>query len=223
LNFYKNILEQTVISQVFSQNCNDSLPLPKNARLRKKIAIFASGSGTNAEEILKHFQENVTAEVGCIFTNKADAKINGVARNHKTPIFHFENSAFETGEIVVQKLLELNIDFIVLAGFLRKIPSNIIHSFEDRIINIHPALLPKHGGAGMYGMRVHQAVCDSQDVETGITIHLVNDAYDQGRILAQFACSIKKNATVQQIMISVQELEHTHYKHIIEKHIRDDQ
>jgi phosphoribosylglycinamide formyltransferase 1 len=191
----------------------------KKIALNKLISIFASGSGTNAEKLILHFSSHATISINAIFTNKENAGVIEIARKHQVPVFHFSNNSFENGVDVLNKLKEIRTDFIVLAGFLRKIPENIIRAYADKIINIHPSLLPKHGGKNMYGNRVHEAVLQSGDKETGITIHLVNEEYDKGLILAQFSCAVESEMTTEQIAKAVQALEHEYYKSTIEKFI----
>jgi phosphoribosylglycinamide formyltransferase-1 len=191
----------------------------KKITLTHRISIFASGSGTNAEILIHHFKTHESIHVNAVFTNKESAGVVQVAEQNHTPCYFFSNESFEDGDLVLHKLLELKTDYIVLAGFLRKIPGNIIHAFTERIFNIHPSLLPKHGGKNMYGRKVHEAVLQSGDTETGITIHLVNEEYDKGRILAQFSCPVRPGMSVDDISQAVQLLEHQYYKSTIEKHI----
>lgn len=188
--------------------------------MNKQIAIFASGSGSNAKHLMQHFAEHKMFHVTAVFTNKADAGVVSIAHDHNIPCFNFDNEDFEIGEKVLDKLMQLDIDFIVLAGFLRKIPSKIIQAYSDKIINIHPSLLPKHGGKNMYGKRVHEAVLANGDSESGITIHLVNEEYDKGRILAQHSCEVKPNTDAETLMRDIQALEHQYYKLAIENYIR---
>jgi phosphoribosylglycinamide formyltransferase 1 len=181
----------------------------------KKIAILASGHGSNAEEIIKHFQHSSKGKVVLIGSNKYDAFVLERAKKFDLPTFTFNRKQLEEGD-VVKKLKEAEVDFVVLAGFLLKIPLNLIHAFPDRIVNIHPALLPKYGGKGMYGMNVHQAVKDSGDKETGITIHLVNEHYDEGKIIFQAAVTINCNDTPEEIAKNVHQLEYKYFPNVIE-------
>lgn len=181
----------------------------------KKIAILASGNGSNAEEIIKHFQHSSKGKVVLVGSNKSDAFVLERAKKFDLPIFTFNRKQLEEGD-VVKKLKEAEVDFVVLAGFLLKIPLNLIHAFPDRIVNIHPALLPKYGGKGMYGMNVHQAVKDSGDKETGITIHLVNEHYDEGKIIFQAAVAINSNDTPEEIAQNVHQLEYKYFPNVIE-------
>jgi phosphoribosylglycinamide formyltransferase-1 len=155
-----------------------------------RIAIFASGSGSNAENIANYFKDNLEVKISIILTNKANAFVLERAKklNIKTLIFN-KTQFLETDEIL-QVLIENEIDLIVLAGFLLQIPESLIKSFPKRIINIHPALLPKHGGKGMYGDNVHKAVVENKENESGITIHYVNENYDEGEIIFQSKCEV---------------------------------
>lgn len=181
----------------------------------KKIAILASGSGTNAEKIMEYFQHSPKGEIVLIAANKKDAYVLERAKKFQVPTFTFSKSGLDAGALT-QKLQELQVDFVVLAGFLLKIPHHLIHSFPDRIINIHPALLPNYGGKGMYGNFVHQAVKDSGDPFTGITIHLVNENYDEGKILFQASVPVEKTDTAEEIAKKVHVLEHKYFPNVIE-------
>lgn len=181
----------------------------------KKIAILASGSGSNAEEIIKHFHGSPKAEVILIGSNKPDAYVLERAKKFQIPAFVFSKSQLDGGE-VTKKLLESGADWVVLAGFLLKVPDNLIAAFPDRIVNIHPALLPNYGGKGMYGMRVHEAVRNSGDGETGITIHLVNQHYDEGKIIFQAAVLISPEDSPEDIAQKVHQLEYKYFPKVIE-------
>lgn len=182
-----------------------------------RLAIFASGNGTNAEEIIKCFKHHPSIEVVLLASNNSHAYALQRARNHGISTLSFNRKEFVEGTIIRDGLAEAKVTHIVLAGFLWLIPDYLIKAFPDRIINIHPALLPKYGGKGMYGARVHEAVKQANDLETGITIHLVNDRYDEGRILFQGKCSIEENYSPEQIAACVHKLEHEHYPRVIEE------
>ncbi len=181
-----------------------------------RLAIFISGSGSNAEAIFLHFQNHPTIKIELVLSNNADAY--GLERAKKFSIRSkvFTRQEFRESEEVLQGLKEAGITHIVLAGFLWLIPSYLIKAFPHHIINIHPALLPKFGGKGMYGMKVHEAVRSSVDSQTGITIHEVDEKYDEGRILFQAVCEIDKSDTPKEIAEKVQRLEHLHYPGVIE-------
>lgn len=181
----------------------------------KKIAILASGSGSNAEEIIKYFQHSKKGKVVLIGSNKKDAFVLERAKKFEVPAFTFDRTELEAGELT-KKLMEEGIDFVVLAGFLLKLPDQLIQAFPNKIINIHPALLPKYGGKGMYGMKVHETVKDSGDKETGITIHLVNEHYDEGKIIFQAAVPIDLEDSPEQIAQKVHQLEYKYFPNVIE-------
>lgn len=184
-----------------------------------RIAIFASGSGTNAEEIFKYFKKHPRIEVVLLLSNKPDAYALKRAKNHSIKTVVFNRQEFNDGGPIKKALQEAGVTHIVLAGFLWLIPDYLLASFPDRIINIHPALLPKYGGKGMYGSKVHQAVKASGDLETGITIHLVNSNYDEGKILFQGRCTLSNDQSPEEIAACVHKLEYEHYPPVIEKWI----
>ena len=185
------------------------------------IAIFASGNGSNAENIIRYFNSHNTIKAKLILSNRSDAYINVRAKNLNIPSFTFSKDDFKLGHIILKKLQEYNIDFIVLAGFLLKIPSNIINAYPHNIVNIHPALLPKYGGKGMYGDRVHNAVKESGDDKSGITIHYINENYDEGDVIFQISCDVKPDDSPETIASKVHKLEYEHYPRVIESVIND--
>lgn len=172
------------------------------------IAIFASGAGSNAEAIIDHFSkvDNVTVKVVC--SNNPEAGVIEVASRHGIPRLTFSKTEFNEEAALATTLQQLGVSHIVLAGFLLLIPESFIRAFRGKIINIHPALLPKFGGKGMYGLNVHKAVKEANEKETGITIHEVNEHYDKGKILAQHRISLNGNESVEDISRMVRELEH---------------
>lgn len=184
------------------------------------LAIFASGTGTNAGRIIEYFNAGTEIKVVAIFTNKTDAGVIALAGKYKIPIIPFSRNDFYEEEEVIKKLRQFNITHIVLAGFLWKVPLNLLHAYKNRIINIHPALLPKYGGKGMYGTYVHKAVKDAGEKETGITIHLVNENYDEGKYLYQQKIALTGNDTIEEIANRVRMLEHDNYAREIERWIR---
>ncbi|MER3319596.1 MAG: phosphoribosylglycinamide formyltransferase [Allomuricauda sp.] len=183
----------------------------------KRIVIFASGSGSNAENIISFFRENPEVTVAAVLTNKNSAKVLERCDRLGVPAFYFNKPAFKNSDAVVNFLQGLNADLIVLAGFLWKIPSNLIDAFPNKIINIHPALLPKYGGKGMYGDNVHQAVKDNKETETGITIHYVNENYDEGAIIFQSKTKVEPSDDARTIAKKVHQLEYEHFPKVIEK------
>jgi phosphoribosylglycinamide formyltransferase-1 len=182
-----------------------------------KLALFASGSGSNAEEIMKHFKQHPTIEVATLLTNNPQAFALERAKKFNVSTFVFTRSQFRESDEVLYYLKEKGVTHIVLAGFMWLVPLNLVKAFPKRIINIHPALLPKFGGKGMYGMNVHEAVKAADEKETGITIHEVNEHYDEGMILFQAKCAIKPTDTPDQIASNVHSLEYLHYPQVIEK------
>ncbi|WP_309281049.1 phosphoribosylglycinamide formyltransferase [Fluviicola sp.] len=186
---------------------------------RKSIALFASGNGSNAVNLIDFFHNHPQIEVKTLVCNKADAPVVSKAKIRGIEVLTFTNEEFESGLTVLQELDYRAIDWIILAGFLRKIPVNIIHGFQDRIINIHPSLLPKFGGKGMYGKYVHQAVIEAKESQSGISIHLVNEEFDQGKILAQFKTSVDPEDTCDTLSEKIHQLEHKHFPIIAEQTI----
>ena len=182
----------------------------------KNIAIFASGSGTNAENLIKYFSNNKTGKVTLVLSNKREAYVlKRAAMNEVRSVFFDRTDFYHSGK-VLDILLKNKIDFVVLAGFLLLIPENILKSFEGRIINIHPALLPKYGGKGMYGDRVHKAVLANNEIESGITIHYVNRFYDEGNIIFQAKCRVMPGDTPETLASRVHKLEYAHFPQVIE-------
>jgi len=183
---------------------------------KKKIIIFASGNGTNAQRIIEYFIVSNQAEVSMIFTNNPQAYVIQRAKMFKTPVFIFNKTDFYTTKNVMNALLKAKPDLIVLAGFLWLIPAEIIKSFPDRIVNIHPALLPKYGGKGMYGTNVHRAVIFAGEKESGISIHYVNENYDDGSIIFQAKCTVDAGETPDSLAMKIHQLEHKYFPVIIE-------
>ncbi len=182
-----------------------------------RIAIFASGSGTNAEAIANYFKDHPSVKIGLILSNNPNAFVLERAKKLNIPSIVFNREQFHSS--ILTSLKEYEITHIVLAGFLWLIPSALIANYPDKIINIHPALLPKYGGKGMYGMKIHELVRSSNETETGITIHLINEKYDEGPILFQGKFDVTDADTPEQIALKVHQLEHSWYPKIIEKWI----
>jgi phosphoribosylglycinamide formyltransferase-1 len=185
--------------------------------LKKRIAIFASGSGSNAQKIMEHFKKHNEAEVAIVLTNNPDAFVLQRADNFEIPTHIFNKAEFYKTDSVLNLLKNLQIDIIVLAGFLWLIPENLLKAFPNKIINIHPALLPKYGGKGMYGDYVHKAVVTNKEDESGITIHFVNENFDEGEIIHQSRFRIDKGDDLEMIKFKVQQLEHLHYPKVVEQ------
>jgi len=186
----------------------------------KNIAIFASGSGTNAQRIIEYFTVNNEINICRIYSNNKDAFVLTRAENLKIPTLTFNRDAFYNSDIVFNCLADDKTDFIVLAGFLWLVPHNILRQFNNSIINIHPALLPKYGGKGMYGSKVHEAVIDNKETESGITIHFVNDKYDDGQIIFQARCKLENGETPDSLAKKIHELEYKHFPEVIEEQIK---
>ena len=183
---------------------------------KKRIAIFASGSGTNAERIISYFQKHEIFEVTIVLSNKSDAYVLERAARLQVKTHVFNRETFNKSNEIPELLAELKVDLLVLAGFLWLIPSNLIRSFPDRIINIHPALLPDYGGKGMYGRHVHEAVIANGEKESGISIHFVNEVYDEGRIIFQGKCEVKSGDTPETLAQRIHDLEYEHFPKVIE-------
>lgn len=180
------------------------------------LAIFASGAGSNAKKILEYFSNNTGIEVVKIITNNPDAYVLEIAKQFNIDSIIISKSVLKS-EDFIKMLNDQKMDLIVLAGFLLKIPKELIEGFHGEIINIHPALLPKYGGKGMYGMHVHQAVKDANETETGITIHYVNENYDEGKVILQEQVNIQNNDTIEMIANKVHQLEYQYFAPTIEK------
>ncbi|WP_240928242.1 phosphoribosylglycinamide formyltransferase [Maribellus sediminis] len=181
----------------------------------KRIAIFASGSGTNAENIFTYFAENEQVDIDSLWSNKADAFALERARKFGVETFVFNRDKFYGTDDIVDTLRKRKVDLIVLAGFLWLIPENLVRNFT--IVNIHPALLPKYGGKGMYGMNVHKAVVENGEKESGISIHYVNENYDEGKMIFQASCPVLPDDTPDEVAQKVHQLEYEHFPKVIEK------
>lgn len=188
----------------------------------ESVAVFASGNGSNALRLIDYFNaKNGPVSIDLLVCNKPDAPVVEKAREKGVEVLIVDNATVENGLTLLQELDYRAINWIVLAGFLRKIPLNMIHGFRDRIINIHPSLLPKFGGKGMYGMHVHKAVVAAGEKQTGISVHLVNEEFDKGRILAQFSVTLTENDTPETVAEKVQQLEHAHFAEVVEMAIME--
>ena len=181
----------------------------------KRIVIFASGSGSNAENLIKFFQNSDDASVIQVLTNNPHAKVLDRCKDLKISALSFNRIAFTKTEVVLDILKASNPDLIILAGFLWKFPEYILKHFKNKVINIHPALLPKYGGKGMYGMNVHKAVVENNETETGITIHYVNENYDEGAIIFQAKCNVETSDNAQDVAAKIHELEMEYFPKIV--------
>ena len=188
-----------------------------------RIAIFASGTGSNAAQIIKHFEPVSDIEVALIVSNRANAGVLTLADEAKVSTHLIQRSNFYESEALLDVLASHRIDYIILAGFLWLIPPYLVRNFDKRMLNIHPALLPKYGGKGMYGMHIHRAVKAAGEVESGISIHLVNEAFDEGTLIFQSKCSLNASDEPETIRQKVLALEHKYFAPVIEGYIRDHQ
>jgi len=192
----------------------------QNSRLITHIAIFASGAGSNAQKIIDHFRDHSFVKVALVVCNNPQAGVLNIAKKETIPVLIIEKENFFRGNAYLPELKTKQIDFIVLAGFLWKLPSLLIQSYPNRIINIHPALLPKYGGKGLYGHYVHEAVIANKEKESGISVHYVDEIYDHGKLIFQTKCSVLDNDTPDSLAQRIHALEHEHYPKVIEEIVR---
>lgn len=188
-----------------------------NQSKKFRIAIYASGAGSNAQKIIDYFRNSESVDIALIVCNKPGAGVLAIAARENIPSLLIEKERFFRGDAYLVELHQYKIDFIVLAGFLWKVPDTLIRSYPNRIINIHPALLPAYGGKGMYGHHVHSAVIAAGEKESGITIHYVDGHYDNGDIIFQAKCPVEPNDTPDALAKRIHALEHEHYPRVIEK------
>lgn len=188
--------------------------------MKKRLAIFASGSGSNAQKLMEHFKNSPEAEIALVLTNNPDAYVLQRADNFEIPSHVFDRHEFYQTEDISDLLKNLDIDMIVLAGFLWLIPQKLIDEYPGRIINIHPAILPKFGGKGMYGDHVHLAVMAAKESEGGITIHYVDANYDEGEFIYQAKYRIDPKDNLEMIKFKGQQLEHLHYPRVVESLVK---
>lgn len=184
---------------------------------QKKIVVFASGSGTNAENIIKFFKKSPNTSVVAVFSNKRSAKVLKRAHNLNVKALYFDKDALYNSYDVLHILEDINPDLIVLAGFMWIFPEDILKKFPGKIVNIHPALLPKYGGKGMYGMRVHETIIKNKEKESGISIHFVNENYDEGEIIFQAKTDISEEDTPESLAEKIHKLEYKHFPEIIQQ------
>lgn len=194
---------------------NSQLQTP-NSKLTH-IAIFASGAGSNAEKIIAHLQNHAAIKVSLIVCNKPGAGVLNIAAAHEIPTLLIEKDRFFRGDAYLPELKGRNIGFVVLAGFLWKVPDALVAAYPNKIINIHPALLPKYGGKGMYGKHVHEAVIAAGEKESGITIHYVNEHFDEGAPIFQATCPIEPGDTPEKLAEKIHILEHRHFPEVVER------
>ncbi len=185
------------------------------------IAIFASGTGSNALKIIDHFRNHSSISIALVASNKPGAGVLDIAERKNIPSLIIEKERFFRGDGYVSELKRRNIQWIILAGFLWKIPTSLIQAFPGKIINIHPALLPKYGGKGMYGHFVHEAVIEAKEKESGITIHYVDEEFDHGKHILQLTCPVEDTDTPETLAKKIQVLEHKHYPEVIARLINE--
>ena len=185
--------------------------------MKQNIAIFLSGTGSNARAICTYFQNHPYINVGLLLSNKVNSGAKAIGETYNIPYLIFNKDEFCNSELLLPKLNQHHITTIVLAGFLWLIPEYLLEAFPDRIINIHPALLPKYGGKGMHGIHVHEAVCKNKEKESGITIHYVNEHFDEGKHIFQATCSVEPTDTPDSLAAKIHVLEHTHFAKVIEE------
>ena len=189
--------------------------------MQKKLAIFASGSGSNAENICNYFANSSEIEVVLMCINKRDAYIVKRAEKLDIPVVFISKSELNNFDNLHKKLQSVKVDIIILAGFLLKLPAIMIEYYPNRILNIHPSLLPKYGGKGMYGNKVHKAVLENKETESGISIHFVNQNYDEGKIILQEKCVISEDETLETLTEKIHQLEHNYFPIAIEKTLKN--
>jgi formyltetrahydrofolate-dependent phosphoribosylglycinamide formyltransferase len=212
-NYEKKILRRLGLLKKIPQTAGDNVQPPVTG-----IAIFASGAGSNAQKIIDHFKKAGShIKVALIVSNKPAAGVLQIADKENIPSIIIEKEKFFTGNTYANELKEKKIDFIILAGFLWKVPTALINAYPKKIINIHPALLPKYGGKGMYGHFVHEAVIANKEKESGITIHYVDELYDHGQIIFQTSFLLNENETAESLDGRIHELEHRHFARVIEE------
>jgi len=182
---------------------------------KKRIAIFASGTGSNAVNLIRFFESDDRVEVAFVLSNKSDAKVLESARNLGVEAMHFDNQKVADGSFLVSLCREHQVDWIVLAGYLRLIPAELIQAFDRKMINLHPSLLPNYGGKGMHGSNVHKAVIANGEPRSGITIHFVNEEFDKGEIIAQFHCRLTEEDTVESLEGKIRYLEQTYLPTVV--------
>lgn len=187
--------------------------------IKTRLALFVSGTGSNALNIIDHFSENEAIDVAFVMTNKSNSPVIAHCAERSVSCFVYSNEIVSDGIFLTSICQEQQIDYIILAGYLRLIPSELIENFPERIMNIHPALLPKYGGKGMYGDRVHAAVIAAKEKESGISIHFVDARFDEGRMIAQAYCKIDPTDTPESLRKKIQQLEHAYFPVVIEKTI----
>lgn len=190
---------------------------------KKRLAIFASGTGSNAINLIRTFKDDAALEVAFVLSNKADAKVLASAQELGVPTFYFSNEQVADGAFLSELCASHNIDWVVLAGYLRLIPSSFIANFDRKMINLHPSLLPNYGGKGMHGAHVHAAVIANQEKQSGITIHFVNSEFDKGEIIAQFRCALTPTDTAETLAAKIHYLEQSYLPVVVRSTVLNNQ
>ena len=185
-----------------------------------KIAIFASGSGTNAKSIIEYFKKIPDIRIDVLVCNKKGAGVIAIAEENNIPVLMIDRTSFQNASTLISELEKRKINLIVMAGFLWQLPESLVKAYQGNILNIHPALLPKYGGKGMYGKYVHEAVIENKEKESGITIHLADEWYDKGEIIFQATCNVEATDNAETLTEKVRRLEHLHYAEVIETFVR---
>lgn len=186
---------------------------------KTRIAVFASGTGSNAINLIRYFNNHPAIEIGFVLSNKSDAPVLNSAKELGIDVRFHNNEEVANGDFLVQLCKSQQINWVMLAGYLRLIPGELIQYFENKIINLHPSLLPNYGGKGMHGGHVHEAVIANKEIESGITIHFVNEEFDKGRIIAQFRCSVNSSDSTSSLAQKIQVLEQSYLPVVVEKTI----
>ncbi|HEY1017781.1 MAG TPA: phosphoribosylglycinamide formyltransferase [Sediminibacterium sp.] len=220
--YEKKLLSKLGVWRLASEVNTPSSQLTTHHSPLTKIAIFASGAGSNAEKIIAHLQNHTSIKVSLIVCNKPGAGVLGIAAANQIPTLLIEKERFFRGDAYLPELKSREIGFVVLAGFLWKVPDALVAAYPNKIINIHPALLPKYGGKGMYGMHVHEAVIAAGEKESGITIHYVNEHFDEGAPIFQATCPIEPGDTPEKLAEKIHVLEHRHFPEVVERVVNDE-
>ncbi|MDX2360557.1 MAG: phosphoribosylglycinamide formyltransferase [Crocinitomicaceae bacterium] len=186
---------------------------------KTRIAIFASGTGSNAVNLIHFFKDHSSIEVAFVLSNKSDAKVLSSAKELGVKTMYYSNAQVADGAFLTQVCADENVDWVILAGYLRLIPSELIQAFENKMINLHPSLLPNYGGKGMHGRKVHEAVLANREKESGITVHFVNEDFDKGRIIAQFHCKLESEDTVENLEGKIRYLEQRYFPTVVQNTI----
>ena len=212
--FFKNYLFR-IWSKISGKTVENDQKKNNFAKKKTKLAIFASGKGSNADNIISYFKLNQIADVAIVVSDNAAAGVLGIAAKNNIPIMVLSKEDRLNYASCIENLHKNEVDFIVLAGYLKKIPASLIRQYPNKIVNIHPALLPKYGGKGMYGAKVHQAVIENNETVSGITIHYVDEIYDHGKIIFQEKCEIENGETAESLANKIHFLEHKHFPRVI--------